>query len=85
MVEEIHHCLSNSKYLQGEVVLIVLMELSFQVQFVLIFFHSITIQFQPNCNYPKIVAFAQSCQAAWFIYLFTKFYINAYVTKEKKN
>ncbi|KAL5284057.1 hypothetical protein ACFFRR_006371 [Megaselia abdita] len=55
------------------------------VQFVLIFIHSVVVQFQPNCTYPKFIAFAQTGQATMFIYLFTKFYIKAYVSKEKKN
>lgn len=49
-----------------------------QVQFLIIFVHTIQLQFQPNCNFPKPIAALLSLNAGLFTYMFSSFYIQTY-------
>lgn len=48
------------------------------VQFLIIFVHTIQLQFQPNCNFPKPIAALLSLNAGLFTYMFSSFYIQTY-------
>lgn len=49
-----------------------------QIQFLAVFCHTIQIQFQPNCNFPKVIGALLSLNAALFTYMFSSFYIKSY-------
>lgn len=48
------------------------------VQFLIIFVHTIQVQFQPSCNFPKSIAALLSLNAGLFTYMFSSFYIKSY-------
>lgn len=50
-----------------------------QVQFGIVFVHTIQVQFYPTCGYPKSIAALLTLNAALFFYMFSSFYYNAYV------
>lgn len=54
-----------------------------QVQFLVVFCHTIQIQFQPSCNFPKSIGALLSLNAALFTYMFSSFYIKSYNKQEK--
>lgn len=54
-----------------------------QIQFAIVFVHTIQVQFQPDCAYPKPLAAILSLNALLFIYMFSSFYIQSYTTKTK--
>lgn len=55
-----------------------------QVQFLIVFCHTIQIQFQPNCNFPKFIGMLLTLNAALFTYMFSSFYIKSYNKKAKE-
>lgn len=55
--------------------------ISFQVQFLIVFVHTIQIQFQPTCNFPKSIGFLLTLNAGLFTYMFSSFYIKSYNKK----
>lgn len=74
----------------GAIVLITLINFSLpttvtalQVQFLVVFCHTIQLQFQPSCNFPKSIGALLSVNAALFTYMFSSFYIRSYNKMEK--
>lgn len=55
----------------------------FQIQFGVVFIHTIQVQFYPSCKYPKGIAALLSLNAALFFYMFASFYYYAYVKPAK--
>lgn len=55
-----------------------------QVQFIIIFVHTVQIQFQPNCNFPKSIGLLLTVNAGLFIYMFGSFYLKSYRKTNKK-
>lgn len=53
------------------------------IQFLVVFCHTIQIQFQPNCNFSKPIGALLSLNAALFTYMFSSFYIKSYNRKTK--
>lgn len=53
-------------------------------QFCILGVHNGQVLFQPNCNYPKVIAFLVSFQSFYFLYLFTKFYYSSYVKTQRE-
>jgi len=56
----------------------------FQIQFLVVFCHTIQIQFQPDCGYSKPIGALLSTNAALFTYMFSSFYIQSYKKQQKK-
>ncbi|XP_038114287.1 elongation of very long chain fatty acids protein [Culex quinquefasciatus] len=54
------------------------------VQFVIVFFHTLQVQFQPTCGYPKSIAALLTLNAALFIYMFSMFYVKSYLRAAKR-
>lgn len=54
-----------------------------QIQFLFVFCHTIQIQFQPSCNFPKSISALLSLNAALFTYMFSSFYIKSYNKQAK--
>ena len=52
-----------------------------QVQFIIVFFHTVQVQFQPTCGYPKSIAALLTLNAGLFIYMFSSFYVHSYIRK----
>lgn len=52
-----------------------------QVQFLIVFVHTIQIQFQPSCNFPKPIGLLLTFNAGLFTYMFSSFYIRSYTKK----
>ncbi|XP_073837901.1 very long chain fatty acid elongase AAEL008004-like [Musca autumnalis] len=55
------------------------------IQFVIIFFVTTQVQFQPNCGYNKIVAMGSTFNSILFIYLFSSFYVENFKRENRKN
>lgn len=55
-----------------------------QVQFLIIFVHTLQIQFQPNCNFPKSIAALLTFNAGLFTYMFSSFYVHNYKKEAKQ-
>lgn len=55
--------------------------LLFQVQFLIVFVHTIQIQFQPTCSFPKSIGLLLTFNAGLFTYMFSSFYIRSYTRK----
>lgn len=55
--------------------------ISLQVQFLIVFVHTIQIQFQPSCNFPKPIGLLLTFNAGLFTYMFSSFYIRSYNRK----
>ncbi|CRK89409.1 CLUMA_CG003158, isoform A [Clunio marinus] len=53
------------------------------IQFLVVFCHTIQLQFQPNCTFPKSIGMLLSINAALFTYMFSSFYIKSYNKKAK--
>ncbi|ETN64723.1 elongase [Anopheles darlingi] len=51
------------------------------VQFIIVFFHTLQVQFQPSCSYPKSIAALLTLNAGLFIYMFSSFYVHSYLRK----
>ncbi|XP_053685580.1 elongation of very long chain fatty acids protein 7 [Sabethes cyaneus] len=51
------------------------------IQFIIVFYHTIQVQFQPSCGYPKSIAALLTLNAALFIYMFSTFYVRSYLRK----
>uniref|UniRef100_A0A182IZH8 Elongation of very long chain fatty acids protein n=1 Tax=Anopheles atroparvus TaxID=41427 RepID=A0A182IZH8_ANOAO len=51
------------------------------VQFIIVFFHTVQVQFQPSCGYPKSIAALLTLNAGLFIYMFSSFYVHSYIRK----
>lgn len=51
------------------------------VQFLIVFVHTIQIQFQPTCTFPKQIGWLLTFNAGLFTYMFTSFYIRSYTKK----
>lgn len=49
-----------------------------QIQFLIVFCHTIQLQFQPTCNFPKSIGALLSLNAALFTYMFSSFYVKSY-------
>ena len=56
----------------------------FQVQFLIIFVHTLQIQFQPNCAFPKPIGALLTFNAGLFTYMFSSFYVKNYNKEQKK-
>lgn len=57
-----------------------------QIQFGVVFIHTIQVQFYPNCKYPKGIAALLTFNAALFFYMFASFFIHAYgYSRKNKN
>ncbi|XP_068152942.1 very long chain fatty acid elongase AAEL008004 [Drosophila tropicalis] len=54
------------------------------VQFLIIFVHTLQIQFQPNCNFPKSIAALLTFNAGLFTYMFSSFYVHNYKKEAKQ-
>ncbi|XP_055321858.1 elongation of very long chain fatty acids protein 7-like [Sitodiplosis mosellana] len=51
------------------------------VQFLIVFVHTIQIQFQPSCDFPKSIGALLTLNAGIFTYMFSSFYIRSYNKK----
>ncbi|XP_055534986.1 elongation of very long chain fatty acids protein 7 [Wyeomyia smithii] len=51
------------------------------IQFIIVFYHTIQVQFQPSCGYPKSIAALLTLNAGLFIYMFSTFYVRSYLRK----
>lgn len=87
LVEEILDYLAdrewNISYSFHEIFLLLLESTSLyslysQIQFLIVFCHTIQIQFQPSCNFPKSIGALLTLNAALFTYMFSSFYIRTY-------
>lgn len=58
--------------------------ISFQIQFLIVFVHTVQIQFQPTCNFPKSIGFLLTLNAGLFTYMFSSFYIKSYKKRPSK-
>lgn len=58
-------------------------QLSTQVQFLIVFVHTIQIQFQPSCGFPKQIGILLSLNAGIFTYMFSAFYVHSYNRKPR--
>ncbi|XP_073819156.1 very long chain fatty acid elongase AAEL008004 [Musca autumnalis] len=54
------------------------------VQFLIIFVHTLQVQFQPSCNFPKPIAALLTFNAGLFTYMFSSFYVKNYNKEQKK-
>lgn len=52
-----------------------------QVQFLIVFVHTIQIQFQPSCAFPAGIGALLSLNAGIFTYMFSAFYVRSYNRK----
>lgn len=48
----------------------------------IVFCHTVQVQFQPNCEFPKSIAALLTFNAALFTYMFSSFYIKSYTKKK---
>lgn len=55
-----------------------------QIQFLIVFWHTFQIQFQPDCNFSKFIGALLSLNAALFTYMFSSFYIRSYNRAAKR-
>ncbi|XP_055698226.1 elongation of very long chain fatty acids protein 7-like isoform X2 [Phlebotomus papatasi] len=55
------------------------------IQFLIVFCHTIQVQFQPNCNFPKSIAALLTINAGLFTYMFSSFYIRNYTKRRSKD
>ncbi|CAO1439841.1 unnamed protein product [Diamesa serratosioi] len=53
------------------------------IQFLIVFIHTIQIQFQPNCQYNKTIGALLTLNAGLFTYMFSSFYIKSYNKSNK--
>ncbi|EAT33534.1 AAEL014190-PA [Aedes aegypti] len=51
------------------------------IQFIIVFYHTLQVQFQPTCGYPKPIAALLTLNAGLFIYMFSTFYVRSYLRK----
>lgn len=68
-----------NQYYWGKWLIIVIF---FQIQFCIIFHHNFQVLFR-DCGYPKVLNFLLATQAAYFLYLFGKFYHKQYIKSQK--
>lgn len=54
-----------------------------QVQFLIIFVHTMQLQFQPSCEFPKSIAALLTFNAGLFTYMFSSFYVKNYKKEQK--
>ncbi|XP_058459704.1 elongation of very long chain fatty acids protein 7 [Malaya genurostris] len=54
------------------------------IQFIIVFYHTVQVQFQPSCGYPKSIAALLTLNAALFIYMFSTFYVRSYLRKSDR-
>lgn len=57
--------------------------LYFQVQFVIVFSHTIQIQFQSDCGFPKGIGALLSLNSGLFLYMFSAFYVKTYQKNQR--
>lgn len=48
------------------------------VQFLIVFVHTLQVQFQPSCKFPKSIAMLLTSNAGLFTYMFSAFYVRSY-------
>jgi hypothetical protein len=60
-----------------------ILNVSFQIQFTLIFLHSFSVLFIKDCEYPSIMSVLMGIQSAFMFMLFYDFYQKAYMKKEE--
>jgi len=60
------------------------LNVSFQIQFMLIFLHSFSVLFIKDCEYPRIISVLMGIQSVFMFMLFYDFYQKAYVKKKKQ-
>jgi hypothetical protein len=60
-----------------------ILNISFQIQFMLIFLHSFSVFFIKDCEYPKIMGVLIGLQSMFMFMLFYDFYQKAYMKKEE--
>ncbi|XP_070491195.1 very long chain fatty acid elongase 7 [Chironomus tepperi] len=53
------------------------------IQFLIVFCHTVQVQFRPSCTYPKSIAALLTLNAALFTYMFSSFYIKSYTKKRR--
>jgi hypothetical protein len=51
------------------------------IQFLIVFVHTLQVQFQPDCNFNKGIAWLLTINAGFFTYLFSSFYIQTYLKR----
>lgn len=56
-----------------------------QIQFIIVFYHTLQVQFQPTCGYPKSIAALLTLNAGLFIYMFSTFYVRSYLRTARRN
>ncbi|XP_055631368.1 elongation of very long chain fatty acids protein 7 [Toxorhynchites rutilus septentrionalis] len=54
------------------------------IQFIIVFYHTAQVQFQPSCAYPKSIAALLTLNAGIFIYMFSSFYVKSYTQKSQQ-
>ncbi|CAG9860521.1 unnamed protein product [Phyllotreta striolata] len=54
------------------------------IQFCIVFWHNFQVIFR-ECDYPKFLNVLLTTQAAYFFYLFGRFYVNSYVKNKNKS
>lgn len=55
------------------------------IQFIIVFYHTLQVQFQPTCAYPKSIAALLTLNAGIFIYMFSTFYVKSYLRTARRN
>ncbi|XP_065083804.1 very long chain fatty acid elongase 7 [Ochlerotatus camptorhynchus] len=55
------------------------------IQFIIVFYHTLQVQFQPTCGYPKSIAALLTLNAGLFIYMFSTFYVRSYLRTARRN
>lgn len=83
MVEKILDCDANCKCERTLTLNFSCKPRPFQVQFGVVFIHTLQVQFYPSCKYPKSIAALLTLNAALFFYMFSSFYYNAYVLRPR--
>lgn len=55
------------------------------IQFIIVFYHTLQVQFQPTCAYPKSIAALLTLNAGLFIYMFSTFYVKSYLRTARRH
>ncbi|XP_055374697.1 elongation of very long chain fatty acids protein 7 [Condylostylus longicornis] len=53
------------------------------IQFLIVFVHTLQVQFQPDCAFPKSIAALLTFNAGLFTYMFSSFYIQSYRKEQR--
>jgi hypothetical protein len=60
-----------------------ILNVSFQIQFVLIFLHSFSVLFIKDCEYPRMMGVLTGLQSLLMFMMFYGFYQKVYIKKEE--